>query len=328
MGKEKGRSLVSRQLSQQEIDAVFQNLQRAGETTAAPKAVPFDFRRLDRIPKSQLRAIRLLHDNFVRNLGSSLSAYLRADLTLNLVSVEQLAYGEFLEGLASPTCLVLLGLRPYEGNALLEMNPAVVFSILEILLGGKGKNTSKIEREITDIEQSLLDGFLRILLNDLKEAWENVTSIDFSVESLETEPQFVQILDPGEAFVAVAMEMRAGETTGMVNLAFPSLFIKMMRNRFDHQLSLRKAGSTEADQARMLRLVEPAEIELEARLQGPTLRLEDLVRLQEGEVLPFDHPVGRPIDLLVNGRRKYQGRVVSQAANCGFLVETLKDDSC
>ena len=93
-GRRRSIQRVSRELSQQEIDAVFRNLQdRKGDD--APTA--FDFRRPDRIAKSQLRAIHLLHDNFVRNLVSSLSAYLRSYLIVNLVSVEQLSYAEFLE---------------------------------------------------------------------------------------------------------------------------------------------------------------------------------------------------------------------------------------
>ena len=127
---------MSRQLSQQEIDAAFQNLQ--GRKREAP-AVKFDFRRPDRIPKSQVRAIHLLHDTFVRNLVSSLSAYLRSYLTVNLVSVEQLSYAEFLDGLPSPTCIVSLGLSPYDGNGVLELNPSLVFPILEMLLGGPGR---------------------------------------------------------------------------------------------------------------------------------------------------------------------------------------------
>src|SRR5207302_11152333 len=129
---------MSRELSQQEIDAVFRNLQdRKGDD--APTA--FDFRRPDRIAKSQLRAIHLLHDTFVRNLVSSLSAYLRSYLTVNLVSVEQLSYAEFLDGLPSPTCIVSLGLSPYDGNGVLELNPSLVFPILEMLLGGTGKSS-------------------------------------------------------------------------------------------------------------------------------------------------------------------------------------------
>ena len=107
-------------MSQQEIDAVFQGMQHRRPETAALK---FDFRRPDRIPKSQVRAIHLLHDTFARNLVSSLSAYLRSYLTVNLVSVEQLSYAEFLDGLPSPTCIVSLGLTPYDGSGVLEGQP-------------------------------------------------------------------------------------------------------------------------------------------------------------------------------------------------------------
>src|SRR5712692_6310854 len=132
-----GAQRLSRQLSQQEIDAVFQNI---NDRKREAPAVKFDFRRPDRIPKSQVRAIHLLHDTFVRNLVSSLSAYLRSYLTVNLVSVEQLSYAEFLEGLPSPTCIVSLRLKPYEGNAVLELNPSIIFPVLEMLLGGNGKS--------------------------------------------------------------------------------------------------------------------------------------------------------------------------------------------
>ena len=115
-----GAQGLSRELSQQEIDAVFKNMTDRKRDTLAVK---FDFRRPDRIPKSQVRAIHLLHDTFVRNLVSSLSAYLRSYLTVNLVSVEQLSYAEFLDGLPSPTCIVSLGLSPYDGNGVLELNP-------------------------------------------------------------------------------------------------------------------------------------------------------------------------------------------------------------
>jgi flagellar P-ring protein precursor FlgI len=93
---------------------------------AARRAIPFDFRWPDRIAKSQLRAIHQLHENFVRNLGSSLSAYLRSYLIVNLVSIEQLSYSEFLECLPSPTCIASLSLKPYDGSAVLEIDSASV----------------------------------------------------------------------------------------------------------------------------------------------------------------------------------------------------------
>jgi len=313
---------VARELTQQEIDSLFRGARRkAGQPVEGPKVVPFDFSRLDRIPKSQLRAIRLVQDNFVRSLASSLSAYLRTYLTVTLVSVEQLSYAEFLDGLPSPTCLVSLGLNPFEGNAVLEINPQLVFAILEFLLGGKGRSSSTLNREITEIERSLLDGLLRIILKDLKDAWASITDIDFTVESLETEPQLLQVLDPKEAFVSTGIEMRIGGAIGLLNLAIPSLILKMMRSKFEHQVSRRGGRLNENDQARILRLLRPAALELDVQLRGTKLRLDELLALEPGDIIPLDYPLNKPLECLVNGVRKFRGQVVSAGTRKAFLIE-------
>src|ERR1039457_1825108 len=312
---------LSRQLSQVEIDAVFQSLRDRKRETPAAK---FDFRRPDRIPKSQVRAIHLLHDTFVRNLVSSLSAYLRSYLIVNLVSVEQLSYSEFLDGLPSPTCMISLGLRPYDGNGVLELNPSLVFPILEMLLGGSGKTSPPMQRDITEIEQKLLDGLFRIILHDLREAWRGVTAVDFTIEAMETEPQLLHTLAPNEAVVAIAVEVRIGETVGMMNIAMPSIVIKMMRQKFDQQWSLRKTHASRAEEERVLRFLRDASLTMEARLTGPTLTVQDLLRLEEGHLMAFDYPIGRPIDVLVNGSTRFTGHIVAAGKKRACLVDKIR----
>jgi len=309
---------LSRELSQQEIDAVFQNM--TDRKREAP-AVKFDFRRPDRIPKSQVRAIHLLHDTFVRNLVSSLSAYLRSYLTVNLVSVEQLSYAEFLDGLPSPTCIVSLGLSPYDGNGVLELNPSLVFPILEMLLGGSGKFTTKMNREITEIEQSILDGLFRIILHDLKLSWQAVANLEFTIDAHETEPQLLQILAPNEAVVAISMEVRIGDNSGMMNLGVPSIIIKMLRQKFDQQWSVRKSESTEQERERILRLIKPSATLADARLQGPSLKVSELLEIQSGDILTFDFPVERPIDLLINTKLKFRGHVAGNGRKKAFRID-------
>jgi flagellar motor switch protein FliM len=314
---------LNRTLSQQEIDALFSNA-AGGQAQESPakKVVPFDFRRPDRIAKSQLRAIHQLHETFVHNLVSSLSAYLRTYLLVNLVSVEQLSCEEFLNGLPSPTCMLSLGLRPYDGYGLLELSPALVFPILEVLLGGDGKSATALRREITEIEQKLLDSLFRIILNDLKEAWQAVAPIEFTIHTVETEPQFLRVLAPTEAVVAVGIEIRIGDNVGMMNIAVPSIIAKMMRQKFDQQWSMRRTQSTEAEQAAMLARIRPSLLGIDVRLRGPRLLARDLLRLAEGDVLTFDFPVSRPLDGLLNGKLRFGGRIVSTGRKRGFMLET------
>jgi flagellar motor switch protein FliM len=312
---------MGRLLSQDEIDKVFRNLKDQDDDTAR-KAVAYDFRRPDRIAKDQLRSIHLLHDNFARNLASSLSGYLRAYVMVNLVSVEQLSFAEFTQCLQSPTVLVSLGMKPFDGNAVMELNPSLVFPLLEMLLGGNGKG-GVLSRETTEIEQSILDTLFRIILHDLSSAWQMVANITFTVEGRETEPQLLQILAPNEAVVSIGLEIRVGDNTGLMNIGMPSIIIKMLRHKFDQQWSVRKTDSTAAEQTRMLNLLKPTNLHMDARLEGSTLLVQDLMTIEPGHILNFDHPVDKPLRLIVNGQKKYEGRLVAVRNRKGFLVEKL-----
>jgi flagellar motor switch protein FliM len=315
--------VADRVLSQEEIDNVFKLRDGSAEDEAAKRAHVYDFRRPDRIARDQLRSIHLLHENFARSLASSLSAYLRAYVTVNLVSVEQLSFIEFTQCLPSPTCMIALGMKPYDGNAVLEINPSLVFPILEMLLGGSGKLPAKITREITEIEQSILDSLLRIILQDLRTSWHAVATLAFSAESHETEPQLLQILAPNEAVVAISVEVRIGDTAGMLNIGIPSIIVKMLRQKFDQQWSVRKTEATEEEHARVLRIIRAARVHLDARLQGPTLRVGTLLDLKEGDILAFDYSVGRMLDVMVNGKLKYRGEIVSAGRKRAFHVQEL-----
>jgi flagellar motor switch protein FliM len=316
---------ADRVLTQDEIDSAPRTVRESAGEQEAARAQVYDFRRPDRIAKDQLRAIHVLHENFARSLAASLSAYLRAYVAVNLVSVEQLSFVEFTQCLPSPTCLAALAMKPYDGNAVLEINPSLIFPILEMLLGGAGKVATKINREITEIEQSILEGFLRIVLNDLRSSWSSVTPIDFSIDSYENEPQLLQILAPNEAIVAISMEVRIGDTAGMMNIGIPSIIIKMLRQKFDQQWSVRKTQATEAEHARILRLVRPANMRLDLRLRGPTLDVETLLGMEEDDVLVFDYSTSRPLDLLVNGALKYRGEAVSAGQKRAILIHELSN---
>lgn len=313
-----------RVLTQDEIDSVFRKAQGTQHTDdPAQRAQQYDFRRPDRIAKDQLRAIHLLHDNFARSLASSLSAYLRAYVIVNLVSVEQLSFLEFSQCLPAPTCIVSLNMKPFDGNAVMELNPSIVFPVLEMLLGGSGKSIYKVEREITEIEQSILDGVFRIILHDLQEAWAPITQIKFTVDAHETEPQLLQVLAPNEAVVAVSIEIRLGEVSGMMNLGIPSIIIKMLRQKFDQQWSVRKSESNEEERTRMWSLLQPGSVKMDARLNGPKMTVENMLSMKMGDVLWFDHLVGRPVELMVNGNHKYTGQVVPLGQKRGFRIEEI-----
>ena len=293
----------------------------ADQGDGSSPVVAYDFRRPDRIPKEQLRSVHLMHDFLARNLASSLGAYLRAYVTVNLVSVEQLSFGEFLNSLPAPTCLSSIGMRPMDGNAVLEMNPTIVFPVLDSLLGGTGTAPQGEPREITDIEQSIFEGVVRVILHDLSEAWEPVAEIEFTVEATETQPQLMQILSPNEAIVAIGFEITMGEASGCMNFGIPSIQLKMMGPKFDQQWSPKRRESSARDRHQMLRLVRQVPVDLDVRLKGASLRIEDLLGLEHGDVVSLGIPVRRSAEVRVNGNRKFSGKLVAAGQTRGLAIQ-------
>ena len=296
---------MKRQLSQQEIDAIFEGT--SGSSGGKTAVVPFDFSRLDRIPKSQIRAVHHLHENFVRDVASNLSAYLRTTVSMNLVSLEQFSYAEFLEGLSSPTFIAYVGTHPYDATAVMEITPGLAFAVLEILMGGSNKSTPAPSRKISDIEKELMQNLTRMLLRGLREAWSSVTDIAFAVQSVADDPYLIHALAPGEAVVAIGIEARIGPATEMINLAIPSIFVKQLRHLFDRLQKVQHTESKRSDKVQMAELLRGVNMNLEVRLEGATVRARDLAGIAVGDVLLLEQPVAARVTGLLNGQPRYWG---------------------
>lgn len=319
---ERPRLDADQALSQEDIDALFQ-LQTSGGAGGGRGTVAqkYDFRRSDRIPKEQMRSLRLVHDTFARSLASSLSAYLRTYVTVNLISVEQLSFREFTTCLPAPTCIATMRVVPYEGVALLELNPSLAFPLIEVLLGGGKIKPTPVEREMTDIERQIFEGLLVLILQNLSLAWQSVAKVDFAIESHETEPALLHVLPPNEAVVMIATEIQLVETSGMMNIGVPSSIVKLLRQKFDQQWSPRRATTTDEEGSRMLDRIQHAAIRLDARLEGSTLSFDDVLRLSPGDILMLDSAADEPATVLVNGLPKFRAALMVEGRRKAVRIE-------
>ncbi len=314
---------MERTLSQEEIDAVFASRSSDGSKDGPGDPIPYNFGRSDRIAKPQLKAIQSLHENFARDLAISLSAYLRDYVVVNLITVEQISFAEFLESLPSPTALVSLRVQPFSEYSVLELSPNLYSPVVQILVGGHAKGAVKIKRKLTEIEQSILDGLIRIVLNNLKAAWRTVADVEFQIDSKESDPQVFRILAPSDGILAIAIEVRVGENVGMMNIGVNSLTVARLRDRFDHNKSHRQ-DATDEEQAQRLELFKRGPMRVDALLRNVPFTVRDLMKVSPGDVLMFDVPVGAPLDLVLNGRGKFTGQIVTSGnTKRAFLVESL-----
>jgi len=301
--------------------------QKAKKAQAQKKVSLYNFRRPDRVSREQMRSLHFMHDRFARNFSSSLSAYLRTITEVNLVSVEQLSYQEFLLSVPDPTCFNAISIRPLEGAFALEVNPQLVFPIIDKMLGGPGEALKQI-RTMTDIEQSIFEGVLKLILEDLREAWKGIIDLDFKIQARETSPQLIQIVAPNEVVLLVVFEVKMGTVVGMINLAIPSIILEPVANKFDQEMYTGYKKSGNFEEARLLmESLKRCDINVCAEIRGTNLRLSDVLALQAGDLIPLSKRFDAVLDLVIDGTPRYQGYVALNANNKRvFQLTSLKQE--
>ena len=185
----------------------------------------YDFKRPDKFIKEHIYSISNIFDTFARLTTTALSAQLRSMVHVHVAAVDQLTFEEFIRSIPTPTTLAVINPDPLKYNWILEIDPAVTFSIIDRLLGGIGEGI-KNQHELTDIEASLMEGIIVRMLGNLREAFNNIIDLRPRLGQLDTNPQFVQIVPPNEMVVLVTLEARVGDVEGMINVCMPHLSLE------------------------------------------------------------------------------------------------------
>ncbi|MEW5995436.1 MAG: flagellar motor switch protein FliM [Candidatus Zixiibacteriota bacterium] len=304
-------------LTQEEIDALLATVADGGPdtTTGNPddnrlrSITTYDFRHPNRVSKDQIRTLENIHDNFGGQYGSSLSAMLRTVVDVDLVSVDQITYSEFIVSLVAPSCTYTFAAPPLEGVCLMDFNPTLTFSLIDRIFGGNGK-LMETDRELTGIERSVMGKLAAKLYRDLERTWENIVRMEIEQKSLETNPQFIQIVPPGETVTVVSFQVKVLQSTGLLTLCYPYVSLEPIMGKLSAQnwIDATKRKNQAADREKNLQNLSGVEVEVSAVLLHTVLKMRDFLNLKPGDVIPSEKRIEWPLDIYVNRRRKYLGR--------------------
>lgn len=315
-------------LSQNEIDALLSALS-AGTMTETPapaeagKGVKtYDFKHPDRFSKDQTRSLQMLHEHFARLFSTSLSTYLRTITEVKLVSVDQLSYDEFIRSIPNPTCINLFEMTPLEGNALLEISPSLSFSIIDRLMGGKGQAFHK-NRELTEIEKSILLRVIDRIFDSLQEAWSSVVDLSVQLKATEVNPQlFLQLYLPTEMVILMTLEAHVGESSGTFCVCIPYVVLEPIAGRLSSRswFSGKSSSNLDATRAVMETHLNKFNLVLTAFLGGATLKVNDLLTLERGDVVALNRRKDEEIEVEVAGKPMFLARPGTHRKHRAFKI--------
>jgi len=306
-------------LSQDEVEHLLGSLDSelgtSEDAARAPlrpreKITVYDFKRPERVGKEQMRALQTMHEGFGRNFGAGLSAMLRTIVEVKLTSVDQLTYSEFVFSLENPTCFNLINASPLEGQLILDINPSILFPIIDRLLGGSTTGSTPTRRPLTEIELRLVSRITSLFLDEMHRAWENVLELDLEVDRVESNPQLVQIIPANEVVVLISFELTVGETRGMVNLCIPFNSIERISNKLSSNswISYSKRPPTAESIQQMTDHISDAPVSMIVELAETTITTADLVSLRVGDIIATEKDVHQPLVASIEGRTKFHAK--------------------
>lgn len=333
-------------LSQDEIEALLSSLSD-GETGDAPAQsdVPgpggtvssaskrtarsavayevYDFRRPDKFSKEQLRTLQMLHETFGRLAGTNLSALLRTNVSVDLISLEQVPYEEYLRSISS-SVFTIFSIPPLSGQAAIEMEFDLIFTMIDKLLGGPGRPVKRTN--LTDIEEPLFHQIAGKMFIALKSAWEGVVIVNPSIEEIETSSQFVQIAPPSDIVVSILFEVRVGETHGALSLCIPYMVLKPITAKLSAQkwfAATSNRKQTKAHRNALVGQLNAAPVEVAIRMGKSRISVQDFLHLRCNDVIRLDQKVKQDMVLTVSNQDKFRG-TPSLNGNCvAFHINSL-----
>lgn len=306
---------MSEVLSQNEIDALLNALstgevdaQDIKEDTVEKKVKIYDFKNPQKIAKEQLRTLEIIHENFARLFQTFLSGYVRAPVKAEVITVDQFAYSEFSNAISNPAFLSIMTMEPLSGQILLDISPKLAFAVIDRLLGGDGEEATEL-RSFTEIEQNLLERMMLKTVDIISEAWDNVIILSPSLEKIETNAQFAQIVPPNETISLVTMNVSIGNVEGLLNVCIPHLVIEPILNKLNTKLwfSTTKKGATEEDKELLEKRIKNTIVPMVAELGSTTLTVRDLLGIQIGDVVKLRQEVEDEVEIRVGTNKKFYG---------------------
>lgn len=289
-------------LSQNEIDALLSAIS-TGEMNAdelraqkEEKVRVYDFKRAMRFSKDQIRSLMRIHENFARLLTTFFSAQLRTYVQINVASVDQLPYEEFIRSIPKMTILNSFEGPPLEGRLLVEVNPNIAYAMMDRILGGQGESVNKIEN-LTEIESRIMKQIFYKALDTFREAWQSVVDFEIANHQMEVNPQFLQMVSPNETVVVISLNTNVGEISGMMNICLPHVVLEPIIQKLSihYWMQEKKKERKPEELERLKGKLRDTPLLLKAELGESEISVQEFLQLDLGDVIELNQGIDQPL---------------------------------
>src|SRR5450631_1229661 len=283
-----GKNGGERVLSQEEIDNLLGF--NAGEVNLDDNSGIRAIIDSAMVSYERLPMLEIVFDRLVRLMTTSLRNFTSDNVEVSLDRITSVRFGDYLNSIPLPAILAVFKAEEWENYGLITVNSNLIYSIIDVLLGGRrGATSLRIEgRPYTTIETNLVKRMIEIVLADAEQAFRPLSPVAFSIDRLETNPRFAAISRPANAAILVRLHIDMEDRGGNIELLLPYATIEPIRPVLMQMFMGEKFGRDATWEGHLATEIGQAEIAVEAVLYEAELPLKQLMALKVGHTLTLD----------------------------------------
>lgn len=278
--------------------------------TSEPQA-PVSLSGMDRIGERVARQLRVVLENI---MGT------RPNLTTQ--SAEMVNF-DLWSAMAPNFCsLSTYKLHPLKGSILVRIDAGMISSMVERFYGGSGTRPVAERTEFTRSEDRIRAKLSDDIMKSLIAAWADLLPMDMSLASREHDPQALVFADANDQLLSQTFTLDMGKNTEFtIELMFPVVALRQLEPLLATNAPDEIHMKDPLWQARLARQMGGIRLPAKTVLARPTLTLNELLNLKNGDVIPVT--IERYLPLLVGNRALAQGTLGEQNGRAAFMIEKI-----
>ena len=296
-------------LNNEEVDALLSAIE-GGQVLVGQKVEPkkdkkiqhYDFRRPDRFPREQKRRLQKISEEVAKQMGTTLSRFLRSSIVVELIAIEEFSYEVFVNSFTDIVCANVVNLKPHNGVGFLTVDVGFCLAIIDRGLGGPGKIPQKT-RPLTMIEESVIGSVLSDIMEDIKMCWLKLEKLEWSIEKMEMEIKSLQLIPVTELMISINFAISGDLGNGTFILCIPVAILEMLMIKTKSE----KIGR-QKEIANIENVIREVELNASVVFGATQLSLNELLKLKTGDVVMLDNKITEDLCLLIEGKAKHYGK--------------------
>ena len=294
------------------------------DTSSEPIVLPCNFRSAGRLSNESARALTAVHEVLARNLTNSLDVYLGTGLDVRLVSLEQLPMEDFKAKCLLGGYMLPCATHPTSSAVLLQMDNALMFTMIDLLLGGSGAKLQMV-RELSEIDEEIMEGVAYLVAQQIEQVWQPMGYSLTPGKCLKPTTAH-RIFPPSEKVLRIQFDVSVAGMTGALFLAFQAALGSYLVRRIRADQSSSKDGNSYLPLLSLRTRMLDCRFTVSGDLPDLKVSVRELAEIQPGSVLMLPAPVTSG-KLRIEGRNHFEALPVRhgnyKAMQLLYPVQTL-----